>query len=685
MKSPLVFFLAGAISGTVLVRQFMTTPGFNLFVILATVCLCLALLQFLSSLPHGMVGLLFLGIGLFVLYSGYQQYRLLRKRHWFQERRLHLRGHYLPPNELRVTEINGTDVTGRFFLTNLPNKRVNQLVQPSKREIELTGRIEWHSFRKPLREYLTAKRYHAGVRMLQLHSSSESSLGSFLAPSVWKEQIKDWLGRKTASAPYSVAMIEALLVGERNFPEHLNLIFRRLGLVHLFVISGLHVGLLFWILYRTFGIFPEVLSGIATGIGLFIYLTFLGWPTSATRAGLMLGVGGMGYYLNRRVSALDTLFCAVLLLMIYDPFIVFGVGFQLSVAAVLGILLVFPIAERMLEGRLLNYLMINVGAFAGTLPLILYHFKYFAPFALLGSFLGGIVFPVFVVLLGFQGVFLFFDWSFLYNWTEWGLTRTLQFLLKGLSETGMVLGTSDVSLFSLIVLLLLIYFALASEYNWRFRGTALILVLVVLWLILPGNTGSYLEFRLIGDVPVAYFRASSGTANLIIPPGERLTQYHVDRLDQWLRSQGRHHLNVVISDYGRRLFSQFNPEFTVRRFVPFWFRGDGPEGRNWNFDLNELRLESDLVTVYFGSLMESISLRHHVDGLVASTHDHRCLTQDPSRIPNNVLKRLYQKDCTVIDLREGPITYSRKRFSPRREGYRVNTPLERTWELLNLQ
>lgn len=127
--------------------------------------------------------------------------------------------------------------------------------------------------------------------------------------------------------------------------------FDRTGTSHLLAISGLHLGVLGALLWFVVGLFinrsPWLLRryGRRRASALFVLLTLtsyvvmIGAPTSARRALLMVTVTVVAYALMRSFCSIHALAAAALALIAIQPSIVFEVGFQLSFAATLGILL----------------------------------------------------------------------------------------------------------------------------------------------------------------------------------------------------------------------------------------------------------------------------------------------------------------------------------------------------------
>jgi competence protein ComEC len=156
--------------------------------------------------------------------------------------------------------------------------------------------------------------------------------------------------------------------------------FRATGLSHLLVVSGENVAMVLAPMIALAAAlrltrWPRFLVGVGT-VGFFVVLT--GAEPSVMRAGVMATMTLVGVLLGRPRSTATILAAAVLVLLATDPWLVWSIGFQLSVAATAGMVaLASPIADRL--GRHLPAAVAlaagtTMAAQAGVTPLLLFHF-----------------------------------------------------------------------------------------------------------------------------------------------------------------------------------------------------------------------------------------------------------------------------------------------------------------------
>ncbi len=152
--------------------------------------------------------------------------------------------------------------------------------------------------------------------------------------------------------PRGCALARAFILGDTAALEpELVLVMRRNGLAHLLAVSGLHLSLLLGgaaLLARPSGPgFGLLVGAVAVGA----YALVVGPLPSLLRAVAMAGMVLLGRLVRRPVSAAHALGAGVAVLVLGEPWLVFELGFQLSVAATAAVLLLAPAVNRRLEGR----------------------------------------------------------------------------------------------------------------------------------------------------------------------------------------------------------------------------------------------------------------------------------------------------------------------------------------------
>jgi competence protein ComEC len=172
-----------------------------------------------------------------------------------------------------------------------------------------------------------------------------------------------------------------LLAGRSGLDPDLRERFAASGTVHLLAISGFHVGVVSGILVLIVGRLglPPRVSALISTLGVLAYVAFLGFPAAATRAALLL-CGLMAARLRGSpVSRIGLLASVFTLLLLLDPLWLVDVGFQLSFAGALGLVLWSePLRKRLgrvgLPRGVRDALAAGIAATLPTIPLVAFHF-----------------------------------------------------------------------------------------------------------------------------------------------------------------------------------------------------------------------------------------------------------------------------------------------------------------------
>ncbi len=119
------------------------------------------------------------------------------------------------------------------------------------------------------------------------------------------------------------------------------------GAMHVLAVSGLHVGIIYWIILLLFKPLIKLKSGkwilaILSLLILWAYAFVTGLSPSVLRAVTMFSVVALARPLNQRTNIYNTLAASAFCLLIYEPYFIMSVGFQLSYLAVFGIVYLQP-------------------------------------------------------------------------------------------------------------------------------------------------------------------------------------------------------------------------------------------------------------------------------------------------------------------------------------------------------
>lgn len=206
--------------------------------------------------------------------------------------------------------------------------------------------------------------------------------------------------------PLRLGLLRTLLLGQRSGDlKEVRDQFTRVGLAHILSISGAHLVILMTLVVGVARLViprPSRAAALALVV-LLVYLMAIPAYVPIIRAGIASGIFLLGFASGRRVSALDLLALATIVVLAWRPMDLFAPGFQLSFGGVLALLLwtkpvarwmwpepAIAVAPAWWEGAAryaVEACAASIVAFALTLPIVAYHFGMVSPLAALLSVL----------------------------------------------------------------------------------------------------------------------------------------------------------------------------------------------------------------------------------------------------------------------------------------------------------
>ena len=237
------------------------------------------------------------------------------------------------------------------------------------------------------------KRYmeHQGIYWQGYPTCYEIKDAPSFSPFIKAKQLQGHLAATLSHYPFSketVGVLKALVLGVRSditpelYQQYINA-----GAVHILAISGLHIGIITYLLTLFISlVVPAHRKGVKIALLLVFLLTYAaitGFSASVLRAVVMFGGYSIAYLAESRRARYDSLLLSAFILLLCKPTFLFEVGFQLSYMAVLSIALFLPLGENYrFENRFLNFfwdiIKVSIAAQIGVLPLSLYYFHQFA-------------------------------------------------------------------------------------------------------------------------------------------------------------------------------------------------------------------------------------------------------------------------------------------------------------------
>ena len=300
---------------------------------------------------------------------------------------------YYNKYEVVVDQLNSKKTTGKV-LVNIQSESIE-----NKLEVDdnLVVKTQFSTIKEPLNPYVfNYKRY---LQNQQIHHQIQIKNQQFLVLKNKNETVKGIASRIRFKINESLknngfkndelAVINALLLGQRNFiSSDLLKSYAGAGAIHILAVSGLHIGiilLLLTFLFKPLHYFKngKLSATLLVILILWLYAIVAGLSASVVRAVTMFTALTIGMQLIKRSNVYNTLVISMFFLLLFNPFYLFEIGFQLSYLAVFAIVWIQPKLYSLwkpkfwLPNKIWQLFTVSIAAQLGVLPLSLFYFHQF--------------------------------------------------------------------------------------------------------------------------------------------------------------------------------------------------------------------------------------------------------------------------------------------------------------------
>lgn len=201
-------------------------------------------------------------------------------------------------------------------------------------------------------------------------------------------------GLQKCLSPEEASVMAGMLIGyTSDMPDEMEENFRRAGLSHVLAVSGANIAfLLFPLLWflQLLGLSRKLASAISFPV-LLLYIFAAGMEASVVRAAIMAGIMLAGNIFWRKNDIYCSLALSAIIILLYNSFMLFDIGFLLSFAATIS-LAVFskPVSDRIPEKipkSIKEVVSSTIAAQIGVLPIIAYNFNTISTVSLISNLL----------------------------------------------------------------------------------------------------------------------------------------------------------------------------------------------------------------------------------------------------------------------------------------------------------
>jgi competence protein ComEC len=389
-----------------------------------------------------------------------------------------------------------------------------------------------------------------------------------------------------------VSLLKAVCLGDRSsLTDDIRQAYAIAGGMHLLAVSGLHVGLIWWVLqYLTrwlYSLFRNEIPRTLTVLGLLWFYAFVtGFSASVCRSVTMFSFFSISRMMGKRTHPVNGILVSAFLLVLIEPQRLMEVGFQLSYAAILGLVALYPLNRKLLRiknrvlRRIWEAVFISLSAQFTTAPLVCFYFHKLPVYSLITSLvtvpiLSGLI-AIFVCSVPFVSAGIMEDFfNFLLINLAHMINRCVEFIssMPAALIDDLHLDKETCCIWLLVILMLMIAVHSRSRIP---RYMMLLLISIYLSRVSISGLNRYGSSELV----ISHF---NGASMIIIRQGSEVDQYcwYRDTASReymkayselcWNRRVYEKHLFEV----GESLLVQGNISSCIKLCDGFWCLGNG--------------------------------------------------------------------------------------------------------------
>ena len=369
----------------------------------------------------------------------------------------------------------------------------------------------------------------------------------------------------------TAGFVKAIILGDRTgltFEDRNK--FSLAGVAHILALSGFHIGIISAVLLFFISLFcPNrwikfiIFSAFVV---LFIFLT--GFQPSAIRAGLMAIFFMLGRTIFRETNMLNVASMLLLGVIVFNPSLLYSIGFQMSLISVLGIFLFYDIIRskfaRLIKNNISYYLInsvaITLAASITINPLVAYYFNVFSIISPLTNIL---IIPIFSLCLIFALIaiilsFIYFPLGLIYGYAVELLTKLcfgITYIAADLKYSA-VSNYENLTLISIIISSVFIYFLISkNNKQFIFRFCVSIFIVISTILILDNEKPNELKLYAKEKYSLLNIPLSDGSSFVWIadrkPNRKNSQKYHNDEGLKKFIQNNRINCVAINGNYGQ--------------------------------------------------------------------------------------------------------------------------------------
>lgn len=226
-----------------------------------------------------------------------------------------------------------------------------------------------------------------------------------------KQNIQELLTKETYALGIGILIGDNSRINEKIVED-----FKNSNLSHMLAVSGTHIN---YVVLTVSILFTKKRAGIkaqrvVTIMMMLFFMELTQMTSSVVRAGISCIIYMLASLLYRKADVINAMAISTLLILLNNPFKLFDIGFQLSYAGTLGIILFCKLINIPIKNKLLKYLkdsiIISISANIFIIPIMMYQFNTISLTFILSNLLAGpllgisIILEIIVLLISFMSI-----------------------------------------------------------------------------------------------------------------------------------------------------------------------------------------------------------------------------------------------------------------------------------------
>lgn len=293
------------------------------------------------------------------------------------------------------------------------------------------------------------------------------------------------------------AVASAILLGyDDKLADEVRKNYVAAGSMHILCVSGMHVGIIYLLANLLLGFlnrkkWQKTLKQVLLLALIWFYALIAGLSPSILRASLMISFVIIGEVIHRKGFVINSIAASAFILLCINPNNLFEIGFQLSYAAVIGIVVLqrpiyswFVIKNKLLD-KIWNVTAVALSAQIATIPFTLFYFNQFTTYFWLSNLF---MTPISFIVVISGMVLLLVSWipyvNVLVGYLVWGSVYVMNAIVSWIERLpfsivkGLYVSEFEFSMLLLAFIMLLLFVALKKRRMFIGVLSALLLMMI---------------------------------------------------------------------------------------------------------------------------------------------------------------------------------------------------------------